>query len=1010
MSYTINPNSDYAELEIAHEEQSVDETADAEYSNEIFSGSLKSRAFREKIKNSRVSKTAVTPFLASVQIDLERRRPIGLLDLFNAWLDLGNKYWLNPMDKENGIGVLEEILLKFQGDENILSPFILLLTQAAKNGISPRSFTEYVILPRMYQDNNWRKWRENHLEALQIIVNLIYSIKDRPPFTKEHLGSGKIRLARDVVLVRYIGRPLAQFQLTQLRDSTMLDDYISAWLKISLQDPLSLYFMRNNALHFFYVMSGKIDLVQLIAIIDQLPEIEKSFNAAFPDGITKLESIQSMNLYDYDIENALLTRKQHGFHNLDFIVEIKAYFNIVKALLEKPTGVYLCAYYARLLKRYKDPVMADIISRLVRIIDDRGGMHIYKWHTKRLLAKTKDGMQSYLGYIEENNGCDPEYPDINLVFRDEEFEHQLWELENLYAEFNFEFSSGRKTDIDRNLLKLYIQENPESEQIIYNYQQQFLSGHDRQWTDEYIQQLDMLCSHDKNLNILLLGSVIRGMSLIEGQKCFHDSFKKYGSVQSSKKINIRTSFVMPVIHKYRNSADQDKIARKSVNLAPMEKLWNSMCSPEPVNVDNILPYINKWTIELNEPLEKAFNEKVFMETLLKQAIEDEIRIKTEKDILKQDKTIAALQEKKQNFTAIMEEYNTLNDVQKFILALILAGTAGRTDAEFTGYAAGLLLRRYKELASISSRWNFLREDISIDVISYQQLEYLLNFLETLFFVLGKDKVIVDLLINDIVLQRILKPFLITKTRLISPEALDAAAKKITGYASMQAERAKWQDILEKMEKKDGKYFHKMEIYTSKTFMDSYYGDMGGICLSAYPQLILLPGFFVQRLADITEGEIIGMSILYLSNGGFGSPQVSSQNFWQVFAFNPLSSVLKHYSEEQQLYLYLQFRLNMEKVAWATKLPVVLSGIDTDGGLISNNGLFCSLIRRYKCSKPTAKNVFNARGISIYYNELEFKVALVIIDPRGFEQVTDPAQVPTFYAYRELGAGNNLNRS
>ncbi|WP_461257592.1 hypothetical protein, partial [Treponema sp. R80B11-R83G3] len=153
-------------------------------------------------------------------------------------------------------------------------------------------------------------------------------------------------LARDVVLVRYIGRAPARFQLTQLQDSAMLDNYIGAWQRISLQDPLCLYFMRNNALHFIYFMSGKIDLIQLIAIVEQLPEIERAFISAFPNGITKLNNIKSMNLYDYDIENALQIRRQRGFHSLDFTVEIKAYFDIVKSLLEKPTGVYLCAHYA----------------------------------------------------------------------------------------------------------------------------------------------------------------------------------------------------------------------------------------------------------------------------------------------------------------------------------------------------------------------------------------------------------------------------------------------------------------------------------------------------------------------------------------------------------------------------------------------------------------------------------------------------------------------------------------
>jgi hypothetical protein len=289
MPPTVAPDSysDYTELELAHNEQSSDEALDTDSLNEALPDNLKSKAFRSKITSSKSNKSAVIPFLAAVKIDLKRRKPIGLLDLFNTWLELGNKYWLNPMDKERGLGVLEEVLFKYQGDVQVLSPFITLLIMIVKNGISPRSFIEYVILPRMYQDYDWRKWQEKHLEAFQIVADLIDSIKERPPFNQEHLGSGKTRLAKDVVLVKYIGRPIAQFRLQELHDSAMLENYISAWQKISLQDPLCLYFMRNNALHFFYSMSGRIDMVQLVAIVEQLPAIEQSFTSAFPNGISQ---------------------------------------------------------------------------------------------------------------------------------------------------------------------------------------------------------------------------------------------------------------------------------------------------------------------------------------------------------------------------------------------------------------------------------------------------------------------------------------------------------------------------------------------------------------------------------------------------------------------------------------------------------------------------------------------------------------------------------------------------
>jgi hypothetical protein len=1000
--------SDYAELEIAHNDgQSVNVVPDIDSLNEALPGVLKTKSFRAKIESSKSSKSAVMPFLASVNIDLKRKKPIGLFELFSVWLELGSKYWLNPMDKEKGLGVLEEILFKFQGDVQILSPFISILIKAAKNGISPRSFVEYVMLPRMHQDYNWRKWQESHLEAFEIIANLINSIKEKPPFNQEHLGSGKTRLARDVVLVRYIGRPLAQFQLVQLRDNAMLENYTGEWQKISLQDPLCLYFMRNNALHFLYAMSGKIDLIQLIAIIEQLPAIERAFTD-FPNGIKRLENIKSMNLYDYDIDIALQARRQRGFHSLDFTVEIKAYFNIVKALLKKPTGVYLCAHYAGLLKQYKDPDIAENISRLVSIVNDRGGMHIYKWHTKKLLAKNKNNMQSYLDHIEENNGCDPEYPRVDLIFRDEEMERENLGIVNAIAQFNLgrHFSGKGKHLVSyKQLISAYIEEHPDSESLITDFQQQLLAGLDRQWTAENLQRLDSLSTPDKNLHIPLLRSIIRGIGSIycppNKSSGFFELFDKYNGAHSLLNINARTNFVMPVKELYSGSTDQDTAARENINLVSVEKVWNSLCNFDPANINNTLSYINKWNMELDGPLDKAFNEKITLETFLKEAAEEEIIKKTEKDIQKQDKTISALRKKKQQYTAVMDEFNSLNDEQKFILSLILAGTAGKNDGEYSDFVCRLFLQRYKELDIIAGRLNFLRDDISVDVLSYRQFVYLLNLLETLFFALSEDKKIVDLLKDDTVLQNLLEPYLITKKKEITLDSLDAAAKRMTDYASMQAERAKWQGILDKMEQKDEKYFHNMEIYTSKTFMDSYYGDMGGICLSGHPQQILRPGFFIQRLADNTEKQIIGMSILYLSNGGYNSLGSKAKNFWQAFAFNPLYSILSHYSEEQQLFLYLQFRLNMEKVAWMTKLPVVISGIETTCGLISNNGCFGNLIRKYECGKSTAINIFNARGLSVYYSEEQFATALVIIEPRGYEKASDPCEVPTFYAHREL---------
>ena len=998
---------DFSELALAHDGEAGESIEETVSLMDSLSGNVKLRALLKKITASKANRSGITPFLAAVELDIERREPAGLKELFAVWLENGNKYWLNPMDKDNGLGVLENILFKYQGDVLVLRPFAALLTQLAGEGISPRAFAEFVILPRMREDNNWRKWRENHLEALRIIAALITAAKDHPPFNREHLGSGRTRLARDIVLVRYIGRPLARFQPAQLRDDSMLKNYMEAWRRISLQEPLSLYFMRNNALHFIYYMSGKIDLIQLVAIVEQLPDIERSFTSAFSGGNIKLKNIQAMNLYDYDIDYAIQARRRSGFHSLDFALEIKAYFNIVKALLEKNTGVYLCAYYAGLLKRYKNPLIAETISRLVRVIDDRGGMHIYKWHTKNLLDKPKNAMQDYLDFIEENHGCDPAYPRAHQLFRDEEAALEAMDVFALADNFGLgDFLASREYSKAsyKDFLDAYIREYPDTAELITDFQEQMLVGRDRGWTAEYAQKLDSLSGGEKNLFGPLLRSVIRGIGIgwMNSRKasCFTDLLEQYRDVQAQMLIAARTCFDMPVRPVGGTSAERDAIARKQINLALVEKIWQNLCAEENVNVNNAAAYINKWAIDLNDPLEKAFNKKISFEAEMKETDDEEIRRKLEIDIAKQDKIINTLQEKKQQYTDIIGKFDLLDDDQKFIAALVLAGTAGKPDDQFTGFVTSLLLLRYRHFEGITSRLDFLIDDISVDVLTYQQFTYLLNLLETLFFNLREDAQTAALLENDAVLQEILAPYIITKKKTVTIDALDAAAKKMTSYAALQAERAKWQGILVDMEEKDDKYFHSMEIYTSKTFIDSHYGEMGGICLSSQPRQILRPGFFVQRLADLSDRQIIGMSILYLSTGGFSSPQVKSENFWQAFAFNPLNSMLSHCTTEQQLFLYLQFRLNMEKIAWMTKLPVVLSGIETSWGLISNHGYFGNLIRTYELCKPTAQKVYNAKGLSVYYSEAEYAKSLVIIDPRGYE---DPSQVPTFYAHKTLQA-------
>jgi hypothetical protein len=1001
---------DELELEETLIAQAAASSTDLQALEAKLAGKYRLKALHQKMVASAVSHSQSLPFLATVELDLNRRTPLGLKNLFCIWLEKGTAKWLNPYA---GLAKLRDILLKYNGDENILQPFIHLLWRLASEDISPASFVNYVMLPRMQEDYNWQQWQQNHLEALRTIADVIIDAKNQPPFTQEYLGSVQAHLAKDVVLVRYIGRPLAQYKSAQLHNTSLLDAYRQAWQRITFNNSQGIYFMRRNVLHFIYAMSGKIDLVQLVRLLMQLPEIERSVNLTFSQNIAKETSAQrNVHLFDYDIGTDLQTRRQHGYHSLDFTIELKAYLDIVKSLLEKSTGVYLCAYYVRLLRRYKDPVIASMIERLVRIIDDRGGMHIYKWHTKKLLSKAKAEMQNYVEFIEAHDGCDPEYPSWYLLFRNEETAQEastvMQDATNLGLEQQLQNILGETANQRasyKDLLNVFIAEHPETQPLISAYQQQLLAGQDRLWTMQHAQKLDQLGTTKQNLHRPLLRSVIRGIGTGYARSFKSSSFvellNKFGAVQKQKALTTRTQFTMPVNSRQRITADKDALARQQANLTLIEEVWQALHNDRSVDASNILPYINKLALKLEEPTEATLVDKVELENKLLETSDAAEREILEKELAKKDKTLQALRLKKQHYTQIMQAFETLTNERKFIAALILAGALAKVDAELAAYATSLLLQRYRKLESVASRLEFLQEDVSIDVLTYQQFTFLLNLLDTLFFALREDKKIQALLDKDVVLQEILKPYIITKKKQITLDALDAAAKKFTDYAALEAERAKWQSILDKQENKSAEYFHQMEVYISKTFIDSYYGDMGGICLSEQPQQILQPRFFVQRLVDLTDQEIIGMSVLFLSTQGFSDGPALTKNFWQAFAFNPLQSVLDHYNTEQQLFLYLQFRHNMEKLAWQTKLPVVLSGIDTSWGLISNNAAFGELIHRYETQKPTARRVHNAKGLSLYYKEKEFARALVIIDPRRHEQIADLSTIPTFYAHREL---------
>lgn len=1024
------------------------EENNSEY-DEILNKDLSPRLARLKknaLSKKNIPGKQIRRFLAAVFLDEERpdSEKIDLLELFNIWLEKGNKNWLDPCHCENGIAKIDEVLLKFAGKREILKPFIKILVDLAKEGISPSSFTKYVIFPRLSQDNNWRKWNENHLEPLQIIARLIKEMMLNPPFNNEYLGTEKYRLTKDVVLVKYIGQPLALFNKEILENSDLLKKYKEAWEKITLDNTFSIYFMRRNILHFIYIMSGKIDLIQLCILIEQMPEIENAFGRNYPEGFFNIDNdTTDISLFDYDIYKSVEQRKERGYKNFDFIIEIRAYLEILKALLNTRSGVYLCAYYAKLLITYKDPIIANTISRLVEVLYDNGGMHIYKWHTRKLLDMTKISFPDYIKLIEDHKGIDPDYPNIYRLFRNVENENEETEAERLGQilglnpeDFVEDALDGindiltRFSGIDqkrhisyKDVIEGYIKQSPQSESLIRDYQKQFFQGYDRNWELDFIKDLDGL---DGKMHKILLKSVIRGIgqgfALKNKSSSFQEIYSKYNSVNKQTYINKNINFKIPVKGINNINKFKEEEIRKQINFTLIEKIWYAINYEEKPLYNNIKPFINDFSINLNEPI-KRINDFINQKEIEKKSLKDKLGLQDtinvseieeitknitdiEKTINKNKKSLESVIKSKENYDKVLDVFDNYNDIQKLFVGLFIASYNSNINIDFLTLMIRLLLERYKEEEKskideergLENRLYFIKSDISINILSYKQFNYILNTIEYLINLVHHDRQFLQIINNfedeanyseirvriNTSLKESLKPFILTRNKAVDLESFDAAIKSIFGYAKLLQEKAKWQDLLEKIDGEEAKYFRSFSLYISKSFMDSYYGDMGGICLSGKPYLIKDGKFFNVRLVEINEKQIVGMALMYLSVSGIedypGTPK-----FWIVFAINPLHSLLQHMSISQQLTLYLNYRKVFEYISWFTKLPVVLAS-GNSYGIISNDSGFTDIIVNYE--KKNSIRVRKAKSdLGILNNGEDYVTGSVIIEPREFKYLT-----------------------
>ncbi len=960
------------------------------------------RKTKERLRHladrSSVSNKQAYQFMSWTELDMMRKdeESLNIYSLFEAFCENGSRFWLDPSP---WLKKLDDIIGLYAGKgsdrKRFISPFVDLLADCAAKGINPAAFLQYILEPRLSDDRDWRRWPERHMGVLRMILDMLIELRSFPPFDREILGAEGNQMSRDVVLVKYGGKPLSLYSEADMANQDLRRSYLEAWQNLSLDNAFTIFFMKANLLHFMYLFSGKISFQHLIAILEQMPQIEEGFRDSFPQGVFNLNiSAISLNLYDYDINKSVASRKAKGFKNTDFTRELRAYMKIIAALLKTGAGLYLCGFFAKKMTIIKDPETADSFAALIEVLTDNGGKRIYTWHAETLIKKPKIDHPRYIEYIRECGGCDPSYPSANEIFHDsheaffsyDDYRSMMNELDITIEDISA--STGRAVDTlpFRNItpgmvLNTYKDKYPHNSPVIDRIIDDICSGKDRLWDDEFLIAADSLGTA---LHYPLLKRVVRGIqSNIFYQpksKSFAGLYNLYKSDNSPRFHEAGTSFSISGIE--REAENQDNIVRQEVrrqiDLTVYNQLWECI-NHEGGTFDGAIRHMNSMGMVIREAIERIESEILTSEQNMKNSDQENSK-GDDKKSKKKKRSLEALKKQRDEIENFISYFENTNDRDlRFLLALIAAGSKGKTGDDFSKDIISAVVKRYSTVARISGRLEYLKQDVPIELLTLEQAGRIINTIEVIALeISGEAENIIkrhesrhDELVENLV------PFITLRSKRLDSDAVDAAFKSLVSYNRLTSLVAKWIEIADKNNLIDKTREH-FSIITSREPVDAYYGDMGSICLSGYPELAKHPSFINCRLVSEKEKTVTGMAVMFYSPFMLHDYGSGREGFWHAFAVNPLPSLLNRLTVKNQLAIYLHFRMIFEKVSIASGLPVVLSGISTPG-IVSNTSNFADEIVSLE-KKWGSIETFSASGLSVYYTEESFSHGLVIIDP------------------------------
>lgn len=934
------------------------------------------KELRRLARESKLAPSQRMPFLSAAELD-EMRKPaerVGIAKLFEACCLHGTVHWLNPIAELRGI---TDNLGNFHGSPKVMRQFMYLLLELSRAGVPPAAFVRYVMMPRMGLDADWRRWRERHFWALQRIAELLISMRGKKPFHEEFLPNS--RTLTEVVLVKYVGKPLARFSVGVLEDESLLEQYKQGWQSLRLNHPVFVLFLRLNVFPFLYRLSGKVDLIQLVPIVRAAAQLEPEFAGAFShEDIKKAEDIFSVSLYT-DFEANMEARTDKGLTIFSLVREIKAYLAIIRALIRTNAGIYLSGYFASLLRSVIDPDCAEGLAELVPTVKDTGGMDALRRHARRFTLIDEDLRRQYISDIQSNGGFHSEYhyKKIAPLFRDPEQKTTAQQRIKLSEQLAVPLPDGRAdaghtcADFDP-LIKVYQREYPHYANLVDEFRAELAAGKDAAWKVERCRELDTIGSAAREL---CLAAAVPGISRGRPPQkvsafSLTELYERYGTASEAQALRTQIEFSLP-LHQFTDAfpeivdAKTNAALRKKIDLTLLTDAFETVVGAETRNRSelsprHVLPLLNRRARLLDEAIRKNRDAELQGSTTSQRAVK-------------------GLSAQRGQLEAVFKAWEDMNDDQRFVLAVYIAARLGKGGTDpINATVRQLVLARYGTREDIAARAEYLQSDVAPHRPTLRQIALLVNYLDCVRVEAREHSETLFPLPSD--LTELLSSF---DTHRSTPgwASFDAAIRRLFQYGQLQTEAARVLDLqtaLTRTAAGQQATPRPMRVRASKSFMDALYGEMGAPIYSGKPDTILRPGFQVLRLVDASQQRVVGVAYLAFSSAGIKSLNV--QRFYYVFGFHLLDCIAQRIGRSGLMSAYLQLRRMVELLARKSGLPVFLPGA-ANHYIISDSEAFADIILMYE-RKQKPREAADALKLDLRFPARDYARGYLIIEPES----------------------------